>query len=73
MNSFTFDYTVFYNYYTDVRNLIYDPTPSDVYFFLISSGPKITTPKKTRNSNYYMTISGGTRLYISQLVNGDIL
>ena len=73
MSSFMFDYTTFYNYYNDKTKLINDPTPSDIYYFLYPSGPRITNPIKSVNSDYYITISGGIRVYISQLVNGDIL
>jgi hypothetical protein len=72
MNSFTFDYSRFYNFYTDRQNLILDPITTDVYYFLDIPRPTVSTPEKTINSDYYMTISGN-KIYVSQIVNGDIL
>lgn len=72
MTSFKFDYSIFYNFYTDKQNLIHDPIITDVYYFLDIPRPKVAAPKNTNNSDYYMTISSN-KIYVSQSVNGDIL
>jgi hypothetical protein len=73
MSSFIFDYDTFYSYYNDNANLLIDNAPQDIYYFIRQQGSNKLGPRKTKTSNYYITISNGNKLYVSQLVNGDIL
>lgn len=73
MSSFIFDYSVFYDYYTDSRNLLQDHNQKDYLHFFLDI-PRRTRQQSTRipYPTYYITING-VKVYITLLNKRRIL